>query len=185
MLQKFPFADSLLKDLGVLQPEKTSSYDISTVLKLAKRFPQLDLTDSASLDKLREEFTDFCISPGDLPCIDTYRAADCTAKPCAGLFWKGVNHLRTLDGQPRFGKLDQLMAGLLSIPCSNADAERGFSILRKIHTDQRSNLNQSTIVALMSLKFNADDCYSSSFSEDLLTKCKKATCSPLKMSCVM
>ena len=84
--KKFPFADSLLRDLGVLQPEKTSSYDVSTVLKLAKRFPQLDLTDSASLDKLREEFTDFCISPGDLPCIDTYRAADCTAKPCAGLF---------------------------------------------------------------------------------------------------
>ena len=51
-----------------------------------------------------------------------------------------------------------LMAGLLTIPTSNADAERGFSILRKIHTDQRSNLSQSTIIALMSINFNADSC---------------------------
>ena len=68
------------------------------------------------------------------------------------------------------------MVGLLCIPCSNAYSERGFSVLRKIHTDQRSNLEQSTIVALMSLKFNCDtSCFDTKFTEDLLTKCKKAT----------
>ena len=68
------------------------------------------------------------------------------------------------------------MAGLLTIPASNADSERGFSMLRKIHTDQRSNLNQSTIIALMSLKLNSDGCcYNSELSEDLLQCCKKAT----------
>ena len=36
MLQKFPFLDTLIKDLGVLQPNKTSSYPVSTVLDLAK-----------------------------------------------------------------------------------------------------------------------------------------------------
>ena len=45
-----------------------------------------------------------------------------------------------LDGELRFGILCHLMTGLLTITCSNADAERGFSILRKIHTDQRSIL---------------------------------------------
>jgi hypothetical protein len=46
----------------------------------------------------------------------------------------------------------------LSIPVSNADSEHSFSMLRKIHTDQRANLDQSTIIALMSMKFNCNDC---------------------------
>ena len=62
-------------------------------------------------------------------------------KPRVGLFWSKVGKIRTLDGQERLGLLCKLMYGLLSIPSSNADSERGFSILRKIHTDQRSNLD--------------------------------------------
>ena len=48
----------------------------------------------------------------------------------AGLFWSEIGKMVTLDGQPRFSLLHRLMAGLLSIPVSNADSERGFSILR-------------------------------------------------------
>ena len=70
------------------------------------------------------------------------------------------------------------MAGLLSIPVSNADSERGFSMLRKIHTDQRSNLDQSTIVALMAMKFNCDACCCDmKVSPELLASSKKATTS--------
>ena len=84
--------------------------------------------------------------------------------------------MRTLDGRLRFGSLYYLMSGLLSIPCSDADSERGFSMLRKIHTDQRSNHDQSTLVVLMSLKFNCDNCcFDVKFDDDLLAKCKKAT----------
>ena len=95
MLKKFPFGDSILKDLGVLQPQQTASYSIDTILGLAKHFPQLDLADSASLDQLR---------------------------------------------------------------------------------DQRSNLDQSTIIALMSMKFNSDECcHDITVDSKLLTQCKKAT----------
>ena len=69
MIQKFPFQDSLLKDLGILQPEKTSSYSVATVLTLANRFPQLGLADAESLDQLREKFLDFQLSPADLPSL--------------------------------------------------------------------------------------------------------------------
>ena len=47
--------------------------------------------------------------------------------------------MKTMDGETRFGRLYQLMSGLLCIPTSNADAERGFSVLRKVHTDERSS----------------------------------------------
>ena len=133
------------------------------------------------LDKLSEEFLDFQLSPGELPTLATYKAADGSDQPCAGKFWHLVSQMKTFDGQPRFELLFKLMSGLLSIPCSNADSERGFSMLRKIHTDQRSSLDQSTIVALMSVKHNCSKCCTdATFDSELLSKCKKATVTSLK-----
>ena len=56
------------------------------------------------------------------------------------------------DGEPRLTQLFWLIAGLLCIPSSNTDAERGFSFL-KVHTDERASSSHSTIVGLISLKF--------------------------------
>ena len=97
-------------------------------------------------------------------------------RPKIGLFWLEVGKMTTLEGQPRSNHLHKQMAGLMSIPVSNADCERGFSILSKIQTDQRSNLDQSTIVALMALKFNSDECCTEvKLLPELLRECKKAT----------
>ena len=79
-------------------------------------------------DKLREEFTDFQLSPDDLPSSESYKAADDSEKPCVGLFWCQVVKLTTLDGQLRFALLFKLMSGLLSISCSNADSEWKFTL---------------------------------------------------------
>ena len=54
-------------------------------------------------------------------------------KPRVGRFWPEVSNIKTLDGRNRFSMLCHLIFGLLSIPCFNADSERGFSIPRKIH----------------------------------------------------
>lgn len=187
MLKKFPFGDSLLHDLGILQPEKTSAYPATSVLQLAKKFPQLGLSTSQSLHLLKEEFNDFLLSPSELeplvstykvcePSFNPYRKAEQVEKPRAGAFWWKVGQMKAFDGEPRFPLLFKLMTGLLSIPSSNADSERGFSMLRKIHTDQRSNLDHSTVVSLMSLKFNCDTCcFDSKLPEELLTKAKQAT----------
>lgn len=187
MTKKFPFNArsfsnvSLLKDLAILQPEKTSDHDVSIVIKLAKRFPQLQLNTPAILDKLREEFLDFQLSPDDLPTIKTYDAANKSKKPRAGVFWSEVGKIWTLDGKQWFELLYKLMSGLLCIPSSNADSERGFSMLRKIHTDQRASLDHSTIVALMSLKHNCTECcFDATLEKELLLKCKKAAVTYLK-----
>ena len=74
-----------MKNLGILQPENTASFSVSTVLSLAKRFPQLDLAENHILDQLREEFTDFQLSQADLPSLCTYKAADGSEKPRSGL----------------------------------------------------------------------------------------------------
>ena len=59
--------------------------------------------------------------------------------------------MKTMDGEARFGRLYQLMSGLLCIP-------RGFSVLRKVHTDERSSLDQSSLIHLMSINFNKHSC---------------------------
>ena len=131
---------------------------------------------SESLRCLKEELTDFTLSPVDLPTPHTYNAVEGQKKACAGSFWWVVGKIKTLSGEPRSSKLHQLMAGLLTIPCSNADTERGFSVLRKVHTDQRASLSQSKIITLMSIKMNNSDCcIDTELSDDLLTKCKNAT----------
>ena len=63
MLKKFPFGDSILKNLGIINPDQVSSYNFSTIERLAKRFPQLNLNDSQSIDSLRSEFMDYKLSP--------------------------------------------------------------------------------------------------------------------------
>ena len=129
-----------------------------------------------SLQNLKEQFQDFKLSPSDLPMLVRYKAADGVMRPKAGLFWLEVGKMTTFEGQPRFNLLHKLMSGLMTIPVSNADSERGFSMLRKIHTDQRSNLDHSSIVALMAMKFNVDDCcWDINLSPELLRECKKAT----------
>ena len=59
-------------------------------------------------------------------------------------------------GKLRFHRLSTVAIAALSLPHSNADPERCFSILRKIQTDQRGNLCQKTINSLLSVKFNMD-----------------------------
>ena len=62
-LQKFPIGDTILQDLGISQPTKTKSYSVSTIKRLAKRFPQIELDSPDSLHFLAQEFTDFLLSP--------------------------------------------------------------------------------------------------------------------------
>lgn len=129
MQRKFPFHDLLMKDLSIPQPENTAHFSVSSVLSLAKRFRQLGLAEDHIMDQLREEFT---ISNSDLPYLCMYKGSD---KPRSGPFWSKVGEMKKFDGEPRFGLLLKLMSGLHLIPCSNADSERGFSMLHKIHTD--------------------------------------------------
>jgi hypothetical protein len=181
MKKKFPFNDTLLKDLGVMQPNLTMSVPVGTIVRLAQRFPQIGLSSPESLTKLKEEFLDFRLSQWDIPPPKDYVAADESRKPRVGAFWHTVSMLKTIDGHQRFKTLSSLMFGLMTIPASNADSEWGFSSLRKIHTDQRANLDQSTMVALLATKLNCDECcHTCSFTNELLTSCKKATAKVVK-----
>ena len=52
MLKKFPFGDTILKDLGIINPDKVCTYNFTTIQTLANCFLQLYLADSAFIDVL-------------------------------------------------------------------------------------------------------------------------------------
>ena len=48
-------------------------------------------------------------------------------------------------------------------------------MMRKFHTDQRSSLDHSTAITLMTMKSNSDDCcHDMIINTDLLSQCKKS-----------
>ena len=180
MLKKFPFGDSLLCDLLVLNPTKVSGCKIDILVSLAKHFPQLKLDATSDIDTLKEEFRDFCLSSSELPEITMY---DCEGvqQPRCGPFWFSLSKMKTMLGEPRFPTLTKLTFGLLCIPTSNADAERGFSMLCKIHIDNQSSLAQSRIISLMAVKMNGEECcLDVELSSELLKCCKQTTKSSLQ-----
>lgn len=90
------------------------------------------------------EYRGFAID-SDIPCPDNDA---CT-------FWLGVRSMKSPMGDSKYLNLSTLALQLLSIPASNADCERVFSLVRRIKTDFRSSLHTDTISSLIGVHFNS------------------------------
>ena len=89
--------------------------------------------------------------------------------------WADILAMKTPLGVVRFHLMATVMAPLL-LPHSNADVERLFSILRKVHTEARHSLNADTITAYLQCKLNIDSCcYELNVSDEMLKLAKSAT----------
>ena len=118
-------------------------------MRLAKRFSTA--VPPESYDVLEEEVLDYKLSPpSDFPDIDKEGKED--HKLC--FYWQSVSEMKTLCGTTRFPNLSKLFKCLLALPVSNAETERIFSIIRKIVTDYHSQMDQSSLCALISCKVN-------------------------------
>ena len=91
-------------------------------------------------------------------------------------FWASLHDVKQIGSSiPTYNNLLILVRALLSIPASNADSERCFSMVRKIDSAERSHLERSTVASLLSLKLNVDDdCFDYKPPEDLLKINKSA-----------
>ncbi|KAL5015099.1 hypothetical protein ScPMuIL_009369 [Solemya velum] len=110
-----------------------------SVGELAKR-----LGYSCELDELQDQYQDFELSPmEELPSFPS----DCRLDD----FWIWVE-VTLADSRQRFPLLSQPSLVALSLPHSNTDTERSFSIVKKIQTDMRENLSHKTVHSLILLK---------------------------------
>ena len=90
--------------------------------------------------------------------------------------WGEVISQKTPLGVPRFPSLACVMAALLSFPHSNADCERTFSMVRKVHTECRKSSCAETITAFLQCKMNFDaDCCDFAVTAAMLCEAKHAT----------
>ena len=85
-------------------------------------------------------------------------------------YWAGVMKVTTAMGEPRFPTLTKVMVAVLSLPHSNADCERSFSVVRKVHTECRQSMNSDTLTALLQGKMNVDTaCHQFVVTDDMVT----------------
>lgn len=90
----------------------------------------------------------------------------------ADAFWATMHSIKQIGSpKPLYSNLLILVRALLSLPASNADSEQTFSMVRKIDTEERSQLERSTIAALLSMKINVNvECHEFHPSDDLIKK---------------
>ena len=120
-------------------------------------------------DSIAEEFQDYQLTPmSELPKYDVSETRFDT-------FWLTMEKAQLPSKKLRFSLLSKVALAALTLPHSNADAERSFSLLRKIQQDSRGNLAHDTTTSLMSWRMNEDEeCHNFKPSSSLLRMTKSA-----------
>jgi len=128
-------------------------------VRLSNRFTPL-----VDNEQLKEEFEEFQLMD-ELPGTDSR----------LDQHWMEILKMKTPMGERTFPTLSVVMEAVLCLPHSNADCERVFSQVRKIHTDCRKNLQSETLTALLQCKINTDSCCEISPTASQLELAKGAT----------
>ena len=128
-------------------------------------------TPDVDAEQLKEEFEDFQLLREDAITL----VEDGESRPIEHV-WADILATKTPLGVIRFPLMATVMTPLLSLPHSNEDVEKLFSILRKVHTEVRHRLNADTITAFLQCKLNIDSCcYELNVSDGMLKSAKSAT----------
>ena len=136
------------------------------VLRLAARFaPDVDQ------EALKDEFEDLQLME------DASISFEVDGRPQRlDAIWGGVLSQKTALGVTRFPTLGRVMTALLSLLHSNADCERAFSMVRKVHTECRKSLCADAITAFLQCKINFDiNCCEFDVTPAMLRGAKHAT----------
>ena len=139
-------------------PENQGSLAAAPVLHLTARFQAAVPEDAC--DAVEEELLDYILFPSTtLPSVDHEEGKPIqSAQLC--VFWQEVGRMSTVAGTAMLPNLTSLAKCMLALPVVNVDTERVFSIVRKIITDYRNQMEQNTLCALVSCKLNNDNkCY--------------------------
>lgn len=94
----------------------------------------------------------------------------------ADVQWRKISLLKGEDGLMKFSRIAQVMLGILSVPHSNAECERQFSIVRKTRTEFRASMSDKTLGQLLQARCHSrGPRYSQVYSEEFLKRAKSAT----------
>lgn len=117
----------------------------------------------------------------EIPSTAWEAAAKGDNKLRADIIWSNIQSMTLPDGQKRFPRLSKIALLVLTIPHSNADEERVFSMIRKNKTSFRPSLDlEETLGSIMTIKLemlNRPDAKGSKYDlpPAVLREAKKAT----------
>ncbi|KAL3254597.1 hypothetical protein MRX96_054130 [Rhipicephalus microplus] len=172
MRHKFPLTDPALLNAEVVQLKTLDTMSFRKVRFFVDSFPaMLPLQPGESkmeaVDALEVEFSK--LQAQDLP-------PHILQEERVDAQWRMVSQPRTADGRLRFSRIAEVMLGILSIPHSNAECERLFSLVRKTRTEFRSSMSDKTLGHVLLVKCDqAGHCYNQTYTEDFLRRAKSTT----------
>ena len=173
MIAKFPFHVQTLADLAFLDPcRRRSLASTYPIVRLCKRFMS---EDPSRIDEVVQQFLTFRVTPDhQLPQLDFSKEA------AIDHFWEAMSNVHAVTDLSTlsFEELAKLAKVLLVLPHSNVDPERVFSMVSKVETKSRSQLNPSTTIDLLTVKMNhVEPCYACTniVSKEFIDAAKTAT----------
>ncbi len=137
---------------------------------------------AVEMERLSEEVNDFMMmEENDIPALVKELEENGECKLRSDVIWNHINYMKGLDGQKRFSRLSKIALLVLTIPHSNAEEERVFSMIRQNKTSFRSSLDeQETLGSIMTIKMELANQPSPKgamfkFPPSILNDAKKAT----------
>ena len=87
-------------------------------------------------------------------CCEEFDAVsdDLTSKIDVETYWRKIGSMVNEDGNPKYSYLSKFALTVMLLPHGNADAERGFSINKKLLEKHGNNLHEETIESLRIVK---------------------------------
>ena len=96
-----------------------------------------------------------------------------------GRQWAAIGNLKSEGEKQKYPLLTRTAKAICTLPHSNADSERIFSIVKKNKTEFRASMSLDTLNSLLVQKIdmlaNHRVCHQATFSEEVLANAKKAT----------
>lgn len=167
---KFPLQEEVLKHAEVVGVENRSDVSFTSVKFFIERYPAI-LPKDCDKDQLELEFVEYQIDNNIDVAVKSLSELDTDREDSK---WDVIRQVKDNMGNLKYKCLPLVMLGILTIPHSNAGCERCFSVIRKNHTEFRSQMGAKTAESIMILKENKVECYNRKHSAKELKRLKGA-----------
>lgn len=168
MRLKFPYADDVIVHSEVANMDMIAKASFTSVKFFIERFPGLlkalgNIDKDMLLDDLQSQFCSLQVE--EIPeFLITEERMD--------VKWSKLFDLY----KDKYGLLSKFMLSILTIPHSNAECERIFSLVTKNLTQFRSTLSSQNLESLLTVKSNmTSPCFQQNFETEFLKRAKSAT----------
>lgn len=142
--KRFNFDDEVFKLLPMVKPKNARHLSPQSLSSLFKRFPVL--CDKVNVDDAENEWRTHVNLPDEYFNVSSnheYVEMD------PEFYWNRVFSSKSPSGNPQFSNLKICISLLLSLPFSNASAERCFSVMKDTKPPKKNNLHDKSVDGVM------------------------------------